>query len=122
MTTIAMTALALGSAAVLGACASSPIPAEKLAQSEAAVRSAHELGAENVPRAALHLKVANEQLAQAKQLIAEGDNQRAEYTLMRAQADAETALALAREEAARAEAAKTLGEVQKLKNSRPEGS
>jgi hypothetical protein len=109
-------------ATVLGACASSPIPADKLAQSQAAVRSAQEVGAERVPTAALHLKVANDQLDMAKKLIQDGDTKRAEYMLMRAEADAEAAIALAREASARADAQRTLEEVQQIKNSRPEGS
>ena len=49
----------------------------------------------NVPQAALHLKLAEEQLLAAKALIRDNDNKRAEYVLMRAQADAELAIALA---------------------------
>jgi hypothetical protein len=113
----------IGAASVaLGACASSPVPADRLAQSQAAVRSAHEVGAENVPPAALHLKVANEELQMARQLIADGDNKRAEYILMRAEADANAALALAREAEARNDAQRTIDQVQKMKSSRPEGS
>jgi hypothetical protein len=107
---------------VLGACASSPVPADRLARSQAAVRSAHEVGAENVPPAALHLKIANEELGMAKKLIEDGDNQRAEYILLRAEADANAALALAREAQARDDAQRTIDQVQKLKASRPEGS
>lgn len=107
---------------VLGACASSPVPADRLAQSQAAVRSAHEVGAENVPPAALHLKLANEELGMARKLIADGDNKRAEYILLRAESDANAALALAREAEARSDAQKTIDQVQKLKASRPEGS
>lgn len=107
---------------VLGACASSPVPADRLAASQAAVRSAHEVGAENVPPAALHLKVANEQLDLARRLIADGDNKRAEYILLRAESDANAALALAREAESRADAQRTIDQVQKLKASRPEGS
>lgn len=114
----------MGAAAVvLGACgASGPVPADKLAQSQAAVRSAQELGAERVPPAALHLKVANEQLNLARKLIADGDNKRAEYVLLRAEADAEVALNLAREQAAREDAQRTIMQVQQLKNSQPEGT
>lgn len=110
------------SIALVAACASSPVPADRLAKSTAAIRSAHEVGAEKVPNAALHLKVANEELQIAKQLIADGDNRRAEYVLLRAQVDADTALQLARENQARADAQRTIDEVQRVKNSRPEGS
>jgi hypothetical protein len=122
MKTMAWMAMAAVSVA-LGACASSgPVPAERLARSEAALRAAREVGAEQVPPAALHLRVANDQLGIARQLIADGDNVRADYVLMRAEADAEVARSLARAAQARNEAQKTLDEVQKLKNSRPEGT
>jgi hypothetical protein len=107
---------------VLGACASSPVPADRLATSQGAIRVAHEAGAENVPPAALHLKIANEELAMARRLIADGDNLRAEYILLRAESDANAAQALAHEAGARADAQRTIEEVQKLKASRPEGS
>lgn len=114
MRTIAL----IGAASVaLGACASSPVPADKLAKSQAAIRSAQELGADRVPAAALHLKVANEQLGFARNLLADGDNERAENVLMRAEADAETSIALAHENVARRDAQRTLDEVQKLKTS-----
>src|SRR5262245_44283242 len=116
--------MAIGAASVaLGACASSgPVPAERLARSEAALRSAREVGADRVPPAALHLRVANDQLDAARKLIAEGDNIRADYVLMRAEADAEVARSMAREAQARNEAQKTLDEVQRLRNTRPEGT
>ena len=114
MRTIAL----IGAASVaLGACASSPVPADRLAKSQAAIRSAQELGAARIPNAALHLKVANEQLDLARKLMADGDNKRAEFVLMRAEADAETSIALAHETMARMDAQRTLDEVQKLKSS-----
>jgi hypothetical protein len=112
----------IGAASVaLGACASSPVPADRLALSQAEIRSAQEVGAESVPPAALHLRVANDELAFAKKLMIDGDNQRADYILMRSEADAQAALSLTREAQARADAQKTIDEIQKLKNSRPEG-
>jgi hypothetical protein len=116
----------IGAASVaLGACASTPVPADKLAKSQAAIRSARELGADRVAPAAVHLKVANDQLDIARRLLADGDNKRAEYVLMRAEADAEAAIALTQETTARAEAQRTLQEVQRLKtsmNTQQEGS
>jgi hypothetical protein len=109
------------SIALVAACASSPVPADRLAKSSAAIRSAHEVGAERVPNAALHLKVANEELGLAKRLIADGDNSRAEYILLRAQVDADTALQLARENQARMDAQRTIDEVQRVKNTSPQG-
>lgn len=83
------------------ACGGSmPEPKQPLADAESASRSAREVGADNEPTAKLHEKLAEEQIAKAKSLIADGDNERATYLLIRARADAELALALAREQSA----------------------
>lgn len=96
-------------------CASLPAPTERMASSEAAVRGAREVGAEKVPPASLELRLAEEGIAQAKQLMAQGDNERAERLLQRAQADAELALSLAREDHARNEAAQVAAQVAQLR-------
>jgi hypothetical protein len=90
--------------ATMGACASTPAPYERVASSEAAIRGAHEVGSEQIPQAALHLKLAEEAVQKAKALIRDGDNQAASFVLLRAQADAELALALARENKTRSDA------------------
>lgn len=95
-------------------CGSSPVPVEKMASSEAAIRAAREMGAPDEPKAALHLRLAQEQLEQAKALSKEGDNERAETVLMRAQSDAELALALAREKKSKTEAEKALEQLKTL--------
>ena len=105
-------------AAVLG-CAAAPVPAERLASAEAGIRAAAEVGAEGVPQAALHLKMARDQVAQAKNLVESGDRQRATMILARAEADAELSLALARESTARAEATAVLAQVQTLRQRSP---
>ncbi len=92
--------------AAVTACASAPLPPDRLASSQAAIRSANEVGAGDLPQAELHVRLAQEQLAQAKQLQKDGDDARAELFLQRSAADAELAIILAREEAAKAEAAK----------------
>src|SRR5882757_3806873 len=79
------------------ACGGYPIPTERMVASESALRGAQEVGAQNVPQAALHLRLAEEQIQKAKALINDGDNERADYVLLRAKADAELALALAKE-------------------------
>jgi hypothetical protein len=55
----------------------------------------------NVPEAALHVKLAQEQIEQAQALMKDDDNQRAEDLAARAFQDAELALAIAREDAAK---------------------
>jgi hypothetical protein len=95
-----VTALALCAASALG-CASAAVPTERLASAKAGVRSAQELGAKNVPQAALHLKLAEEQIQRANKLIEDGESERAEALLQRAAADADVAVALAREKRVR---------------------
>jgi hypothetical protein len=82
-------------------CASAPAPTDQMTSAKAAVRSAEELGASGVPEADLHVKLAQEQIAHANKLIEEGENERAARLLQRAAADAELAVALAKEAAAR---------------------
>jgi hypothetical protein len=81
-------------------CGAATLPSDQLASTEASVRAANELGATNVPKAELHLRLANEQLAEARKRAENGDEEQAKRLLERAHADAELALALARESAA----------------------
>lgn len=90
-----------GMALVALGCASHPAPTDQVASSLAAVRGAEEAGAREIPEAALHMKLAEEQIAQAKKLMEDDDNRRAEDLAMRAYQDAELALAIARENAAK---------------------
>src|SRR5215470_7457962 len=90
---------------VLSACATThPVPTERLAASQAAVRAAAEVGAENNPQASLYLRYAQEELEQGKQLVAAGENDKAAVAFRRSSADAELALALARASQAEREA------------------
>lgn len=77
-----------------------PPPTERLADAQSAERSARELGANDVPAAQLSLKLAEEQTAQAQKAVADGNNERADGLLLRAKADAELAIAEAREKGA----------------------
>lgn len=105
----------LATATSLGfACASHPPPTDHMASAIAAVRGAQVAVAQagQVPEAALQLKLAEEQVAQAREMIKQGDNERADYMTLRAYNDAELALALARQHQAREaaqEAAKKAG-------------
>lgn len=93
MKTILTTALAVG---VVG-CASQPKPTSEVASAVAAVRGAEEAGALEVPEAALHLKLAEEQVERARELISHEKNGRAQAVAVRAYHDAELAIALARQ-------------------------
>jgi len=88
----------------LWACgASFPPPTQRMADAESAARSAKEVGAAGEPTARLQVRLADEQIADAKALVADGENERADYVLLRARADAELGLALAREQNAQVE-------------------
>ncbi len=94
--------LAATSAVALGCGASYPAPTQHLADAQSAERSAAELGAANQPRAQLHLQLAREQIGMANASIRDGDNEKADRMLVRAKSDAELAIALTREEGAKA--------------------
>ena len=85
----------------LGCGASYPPPTQQMADVQSADRSAIELGAQKNPRAQLHLKLAEEQLALAKTAVEDDDNEGAGSLLARAKADAELAIALTREDSAK---------------------
>lgn len=97
---VAITTLFCG----LGCGASAPPPTQQLADVQSAERSATELGAQQNPRAQLHLKLAEEQLGRAKAAVEDDDNERATSLLARAKADAELAIALTREDDAKTKA------------------
>jgi pyridoxal biosynthesis lyase PdxS len=96
-------------------CGSYPAPTERMASAEAAIRGSQEVGSGNVPQAALSIKLAQEEVQKAKQLMQDGDNRRAELILMRAQADAELGLAQAREAQAKVEAQTALDQVKAIR-------
>lgn len=99
-----------------GCGASFPVPTQKLADAESAQRSARELGADKKTAAQLNLKLADEEIEAAKAQMKAGDNKRAEYILLRAKADAELALTLAREHDAKVDTVKTVETVNAKQN------
>jgi len=101
-------AVAAGSLLALG-CAGYAPPTQQMTDAQAASRAATELGAQKNPKAQLHLKFAAEQIRQAKSAMDDDDdNERATRLLMRANADAELALAFTRQEQAMLEADKAV--------------
>lgn len=92
--------------ALTGCGASVPPPTDRMAAAQAATRSARELGADNDPKAALHVKLAEEEISEAKSLMSKDDNRRADLALQRASADAELAVGLVKESQANQAAAK----------------
>jgi len=112
-TTRATLALILG-LALVGGCATNQPPTERMESSAASIRGAQEAGANDVPRAALYLQLANEQSGKAKALIAAGgeDNmKKASNLLMRASADGELAIALADDDKDRLAAEHAVAEI-----------
>jgi hypothetical protein len=77
-----------------------------MADAQAAMKSADELGASRSPQGSLHLKLAQEEIATAKRLIDDGDNDKAASYLLRARGDADLALADAQETNVRDELAR----------------
>jgi hypothetical protein len=102
-------------AAAFAGCAIAPIPNDRLAGTEASYRGAQEAGADAVPQAKLHLKYAEEGIAQARKLIADNKNDEAGQVLDQARADAELAVGLARESQAEAEAQQAVKQIQALR-------
>jgi len=78
------------------ACGSAAVPLDRLTDAKATVRAAQEAGAQSTPQAALHLKMANDELASAQKAMDDNDNDRARLLLNQAQSDADLSLALAR--------------------------
>ena len=88
----ALIPLALGG---LMACASVQPPQQQQAASASAIRAAEEIGANDIPQAALHLQLAREQVAEAEKLMGHKRYEQANALLRRAEIDAELALSLA---------------------------
>lgn len=110
---IIVSAAAVVAAAIAAGCASAPpVSTEK---STSGIRAAEEVGAPKVPRAALHLQLAKEELGNAQALANKDENEKAESMLLRAQADAELAVALSRENAEKSEALAAVERVRQLR-------
>jgi hypothetical protein len=108
------TLLCAGALVVL-ACGGAAVPQERLTSVQASIKAAEAGGAPSVPKAALHLKQAKDQLEQAKTLIEDDENERADFVLQRAEADADLALAMAQEESAKKEAQEVIEQVAELR-------
>ena len=103
----------------LGGCATAGPSGESMEATAASIRAAEELGAPRVPQASLHLQLAKEQSEHAKQLVAKGAAEEAGFLMMRADADAELALALARSSVANAKAQKAIEKVRTVQTDAP---
>lgn len=109
---------AIACTGLLAACASSPrLSAETYSKPREAIRAAEAVGAKSDPQAALHLRLANEQLARADALMRSGDGDEAQRMLLRAQADAELAQALAHNEEMKDDVDEVYGRIRALERS-----
>ena len=95
-------------------CAAKQVSANAIVSSQSSIRAAEEVGAAQEPQAALHLKLAKEEVAQAQALIADDKPHRAELLLARATADADLAMVLARQATNKAEAQRALDQIRTL--------
>ncbi len=106
-----LASLALINAVLIG-CSSGSQPIAQLSVAESAVGAAHADKDQKDPKSKLYLTLAQEQLAQGKSLMKEGENERAGIMFLRAQSDAELSLALAQESNAQTESQNVLKEIQ----------
>ena len=98
--------------AIVAGCANTPLRTEA---STSGIRAAEEAGAAQVPQASLHLQLAKEELELAKGLAAKGDKNMAASMLARAEADADLALVLSREDAEKLAAMAAVERVRQLR-------
>lgn len=101
-------------AAAVAGCAGSP--ALRTETSSSAIRAAEEVGADDIPRASFHLEAARDELARANDLSEAGKEDEAKSLLMRAEADAELAILLSREDNEKKEAALAMERVRQLQS------
>ncbi len=109
--------------ALLVSCGGAPPPSDQMAKTEAEIKAAQvkleelrQAGpGDGTPKVEYHLKLANDQLAAGKKLMADKEMDRARLVLLRAEKDAQLALALAQEWEARARAQAKVQEVQEIR-------
>lgn len=109
----------IASALVLSGCGAASKPILQLNQAEKQVARAQAVNADNAPQAALYLKLAEDQLTEAKRLLLKSENELARHFLRRAAADAELAEALAREAEAKAETEEIERRLERVRSNRP---
>jgi hypothetical protein len=97
-------------------CSGGSSPELRTESSNSAIRAAEEVGAGGLPRASLHLQLAQEELARAESLADKGEKEEAASYLLRAEADAELAILLSQQNAEKVEAANALERVRQLQN------
>lgn len=104
-------------------CATRPVITtathQERVEAEAALRSAENSQAPNVPEAARHLEFARQQITEGERLIQEGEEEAAELRFRQAAADADLAAALARSVPLKAEARRTSEQLDAMRRGQP---
>ena len=100
---------------VMSAAGCSSQAALRTESSSSAIRAAEEVGAGDVPLAAFHLQMAKDEIAAAKALSDNGDQDEAESLLLRAEADAELAILLSHQADEKQAAMDAMERVRKLR-------
>lgn len=114
MKTVSAT-LALVTLFVAAGCGGgSSLPPARVVEAQSAISAAEAVGAQNNPRAALHLKLARDQFAEAEASLRKDEEDTARLLLDRARVDAELALVLTRSAEQRAEAMRAIEQVRSL--------
>ncbi len=107
LTAVPLLAIAAAAAALACVRSTAATARSRTEISAASIETAQALGAGRAPEAAERLASARDNLARALQLIEEGEDEKANGFLVRAEADAELAASLAREARLREEAEHT---------------
>jgi len=105
---------ALAVVLVATGCASTPQVSTE--SSSSAIRAAEAVGADQTPLASLHLQLAKEELNGAQKLAADGKTEEAESLLLRAEADAELAILLSKEQSEQSEATQAMDRIRKIRS------
>lgn len=85
----------------LAGCGPRHVPSKELASSEAAIRAARLDGAAEYDEAALHLRIAEDEVRTARTFLKDGETDDAAWMLRRAKVDAELARGLVHESKAK---------------------
>jgi len=108
--------IALSILGIMAGCASDKEFKRKAEVPTTRISVAEQSGAVQVPTAAYYLELSKKEVEEAKTLSSKGKQKQATSLLQRAQADAELAIALSREDAEKKEAAETMGRVKQLES------
>jgi hypothetical protein len=110
---IGMAGFAMCTALAVG-CSSQQAPHTALTEAQSEVSAAEARGAQDVPQASLHLKMAKDAIAEAETLMKDGENEKARAALERAHVDAKLAKSLATENQIKEQAQEQIDRVKSL--------